>query len=53
MPAIQPWLQSIIVVKDFVHLMFYLMMFTSNVHLKSKLFYLFNLRVWSLFYVLS
>jgi hypothetical protein len=37
MPAIQPWLQSIIVAKDFVHLMFSLMMFTSNVHFKSKL----------------
>uniref|UniRef100_A0A0D9YBF9 Uncharacterized protein n=2 Tax=Oryza glumipatula TaxID=40148 RepID=A0A0D9YBF9_9ORYZ len=30
MAAIQPWLQSIIVAKDFVHLMFSLMMFTSN-----------------------
>jgi hypothetical protein len=37
MPAIQSWLQSIIVAKDFVHLMFSLMMFTSNVHFKSKL----------------
>ncbi|KAM0849959.1 hypothetical protein ACQ4PT_053372 [Festuca glaucescens] len=37
MPAIQPWLQSIIVAKDFVHLMFSLMMFTSNVHFKIAL----------------
>ncbi|XP_062214447.1 uncharacterized protein LOC133915332 isoform X2 [Phragmites australis] len=37
MPAIQPWLQSIIVAKDFVHLMFSLMMFTSNVHFKVSL----------------
>lgn len=39
MPTIQPWLQSIIVAKDFVHLMFSLMMFTSNVHFKSKLYF--------------
>uniref|UniRef100_A0A804NHS4 Transmembrane protein 33 n=1 Tax=Zea mays TaxID=4577 RepID=A0A804NHS4_MAIZE len=37
MPAIQSWLQSIIVAKDFVHLMFSLMMFTSNVHFKIAL----------------
>ncbi|KAF7029741.1 hypothetical protein CFC21_041419 [Triticum aestivum] len=37
MPAIQPWLQSIIVAKDFVHLMFSLMMFTSNVRFKIVL----------------
>uniref|UniRef100_A0A0E0FPA8 Uncharacterized protein n=1 Tax=Oryza nivara TaxID=4536 RepID=A0A0E0FPA8_ORYNI len=37
MAAIQPWLQSIIVAKDFVHLMFSLMMFTSNVHYKIAL----------------
>ncbi|TVU34507.1 hypothetical protein EJB05_16342 [Eragrostis curvula] len=37
MPAIQPWLQSIIVAKDFVHLMFSLMMFTSSVHFKVAL----------------
>ncbi|GJN18448.1 hypothetical protein PR202_gb05612 [Eleusine coracana subsp. coracana] len=37
MPAIQPWLQTIIVAKDFVHLMFSLMMFTSNVHFKVAL----------------
>ncbi|KQK08627.1 uncharacterized protein LOC100841225 isoform X2 [Brachypodium distachyon] len=37
MPAIQPWLQSIIVAKDFVHLMFSLMMFTSNVHFRIAL----------------
>jgi transmembrane protein 33 len=36
MTVIQPWLQSIIVAKDFVHLMFSLMMFTSNVHFKSE-----------------
>ncbi|KAG2598938.1 hypothetical protein PVAP13_5KG388500 [Panicum virgatum] len=37
MTVIQPWLQSIIVAKDFVHLMFSLMMFTSNVHFKIAL----------------
>ncbi|KAF0898560.1 hypothetical protein E2562_008147 [Oryza meyeriana var. granulata] len=37
MAAVQPWLQSIIVAKDFVHLMFSLMMFTSNVHYKIAL----------------
>uniref|UniRef100_A0A0A8XWJ5 Uncharacterized protein n=1 Tax=Arundo donax TaxID=35708 RepID=A0A0A8XWJ5_ARUDO len=37
MAAIQPWLQSIIVAKDLVHLMFSLMMFTSNVHFKIAL----------------
>ncbi|KAL6842822.1 hypothetical protein ACP4OV_027666 [Aristida adscensionis] len=37
MTAIQPWMQSIIGAKDFVHLMFSLMMFTSNVHFKIAL----------------
>ncbi|KAL5226637.1 hypothetical protein ABZP36_014902 [Zizania latifolia] len=37
MATIQPWLQSIIVAKDFVHLMFSLMMFTSNVHYRISL----------------
>ncbi|KAL5221892.1 hypothetical protein ABZP36_026605 [Zizania latifolia] len=35
MATFQPWLQSIIVAKDFVHLMFSLMMFTSNVHYRT------------------
>ncbi|KAF8670853.1 hypothetical protein HU200_050117 [Digitaria exilis] len=37
MTAIQPWLQSMIVAKDFIHLMFSLMMFTSNIHFKIAL----------------
>ena len=53
MPAIQPWLQSIIVAKDFVHLMFSLMMFTSNVHFKSKFHFLFLLQIWVLISVLA
>jgi hypothetical protein len=43
MPAIQGWLQSVLGTKDFIHLMFSLMFFTSQLHLKSKLqFFLCN-----------
>ncbi|AQK88988.1 hypothetical protein ZEAMMB73_Zm00001d039182 [Zea mays] len=34
MPAIQAWLQSILATKDFIHLMFSSMLFTSQLHLK-------------------
>nr|AGT16565.1 hypothetical protein SHCRBa_008_G08_F_190 [Saccharum hybrid cultivar R570] len=34
MPAIQAWLQSVLATKDFIHLMFSLMLFTSQLHLK-------------------
>jgi hypothetical protein len=37
MPAIQAWLQSVLATKDFIHLMFSLMFFTSQLHLKSKM----------------
>jgi len=34
MPAIQAWLQSVLATKDFIHLMFSSMLFTSQLHLK-------------------
>ncbi|KAL5203135.1 hypothetical protein ABZP36_014087 [Zizania latifolia] len=34
MPAVQGWLQSVLGTKDFIHLMFSLMLFTSQLHLK-------------------
>ncbi|XP_044983501.1 uncharacterized protein LOC123450191 [Hordeum vulgare subsp. vulgare] len=34
MPAIQSWLQSVLGVKDFIHLMFALLLVTSQLHLK-------------------
>jgi hypothetical protein len=34
MPAIQAWLQSVLATKDFIHLMFSFMLFTSQLHLK-------------------
>ncbi|KAJ1264336.1 hypothetical protein BS78_09G255700 [Paspalum vaginatum] len=34
MPAIQAWLQSVLATKDFIRLMFSLMLFTSQLHLK-------------------
>ncbi|KAG8069115.1 hypothetical protein GUJ93_ZPchr0005g15779 [Zizania palustris] len=34
MPAVQGWLQSVVGTKDFIHLMFSLMLFTSQLHLK-------------------
>ncbi|XP_072148754.1 uncharacterized protein [Setaria viridis] len=34
MPAIQAWLQSVLATKDFIHLMFSSMFFTSQLHLK-------------------
>ena len=37
MPAIQAWLQSVLATKDFIHLMFSSMLFTSQLHLKSKM----------------
>jgi RNA polymerase primary sigma factor len=37
MPAIQGWLQSVLGAKDFIHLMFSLLLVTSQLHLKSKI----------------
>ncbi|KAG2625388.1 uncharacterized protein LOC120700478 isoform X1 [Panicum virgatum] len=34
MPAIRAWLQSVLATKDFIHLMFSSMLFTSQLHLK-------------------
>uniref|UniRef100_A0A0E0L6G4 Uncharacterized protein n=1 Tax=Oryza punctata TaxID=4537 RepID=A0A0E0L6G4_ORYPU len=34
MPAVQGWLQTVLGTKDFIHLMFSLMLFTSQLHLK-------------------
>uniref|UniRef100_A0A0E0A3J0 Uncharacterized protein n=2 Tax=Oryza glumipatula TaxID=40148 RepID=A0A0E0A3J0_9ORYZ len=34
MPAVQSWLQAVLGTKDFIHLMFSLMLFTSQLHLK-------------------
>uniref|UniRef100_A0A0E0HJ68 Uncharacterized protein n=1 Tax=Oryza nivara TaxID=4536 RepID=A0A0E0HJ68_ORYNI len=34
MPAVQGWLQAVLGTKDFIHLMFSLMLFTSQLHLK-------------------
>jgi RNA polymerase primary sigma factor len=38
MPAIQAWLQSVLGAKDFIHLMFSLLLVTSQLHLKSKIY---------------
>jgi hypothetical protein len=40
MPAIQAWLQSVLGAKDFIHLMFSLLLVTSQLHLKSKIQFL-------------
>jgi hypothetical protein len=37
MPAIQGWLQSVLGAKDFIHLMFSLLLVTSQLHLKSEI----------------
>lgn len=42
MPAVQGWLQAVLGTKDFIHLMFSLMLFTSQLHLKSNTWFPFQ-----------
>ncbi|KAI4980374.1 hypothetical protein ZWY2020_020859 [Hordeum vulgare] len=48
MPAIQSWLQSVLGAKDFIHLMFSLLLVTSQLHLKIAALPVF---CWALYHV--